>query len=120
MGIATPSMVRGAVSSQAGSRVGGRLAGGALAQAQDVRDDACAFLREGLGGQADGAQEIRLLREMRPQRRVLLVQACSGWSPGPARRQASGRRGTWPERNHAGRGASRGSPAGDRRRAHCR
>ena len=33
-----------------------------------------AFLREGLGGQADGAQEIRLLREMRPQAGVLLVQ----------------------------------------------
>ena len=52
-----------------GVRVGGRLAGGALAQAQDVGDHAGAFLAKGLGGQADGAQEIRLLRELRPQRR---------------------------------------------------
>ena len=98
-----------------GVGVGGRLASGALAQAQDVGDHAGAFLGEGLGGQADGAQEIRLLREMRPAGRGAACRACSGWSPGPARRQASGRRGTWPERSHAGRGASRGSRAGDRR-----
>ena len=54
--------------------VAGVLAGSALAQAQDVRDHAGAFLGEGLGGQADGAQEIRLLREMRPQAGVLLVE----------------------------------------------
>jgi hypothetical protein len=54
-------------------RVGGRLAGGALAQAQDVRDHTGALAGEGLRRQADGAQEIRLLREMSPQAGVLLV-----------------------------------------------
>jgi len=57
-----------------GVRGARRLAGGALAQAQDVRDHAGAFLGEGLGGQADGAQEIRLLRERLPQAWMLLVQ----------------------------------------------
>ena len=33
-----------------------------------------ALLGEGLGGQADGAQEIGLLREMGPQAGVLLVE----------------------------------------------
>ena len=54
--------------------VAGLLAGRALAQAQDVGDHAGAFLGEGLGGQADGAQEIGLLREMGPQAGVLLVE----------------------------------------------
>ena len=55
-------------------RVAGLLAGNALAQAQDIRDHAGAFLGKSLGGQADGTQEIRLLCEMRPQRWVLLIQ----------------------------------------------
>ena len=67
-------MARGAVSSQAGSAWRASSPASALAQAQDVRDHARAFLGEGLGGQADGAQEIRLLREMRPQAGVLLVE----------------------------------------------
>ena len=90
-----------------GVGVGWRLAGGALAQEQDVGDDArCLPALEGLGGQADRAQEIGLLREMLPAGRRSAYRACSGWSPGPARRPASGRPGTWPGRNHAGRGAS--------------
>ena len=56
-----------------GVHVGGRLAGGALAQAQDVRDHAGAFLGEGISGQANSAQEIRLLRERLPHARVLFV-----------------------------------------------
>jgi hypothetical protein len=54
--------------------VAGLLARRALAQAEDVGDDAGPFLGEGLGGQADGTQEIRLLRELRPQAGVLLVE----------------------------------------------
>ena len=57
-----------------GVHVVSRLAGSALAQAQDIGDHAGAFLGEGLGGQADGAQEIRLLRELLAQAWVLLVQ----------------------------------------------
>ena len=51
-----------------------RLAGGALAQEHDVGDDAGALPLEGVGGQADRAQEIRLLRQVLADGRVLLVQ----------------------------------------------
>ena len=55
IGMSAPSMASGAVSSQAGSAWLRRLAGGALAQEQDVGDDRGAFLLEGVGGQADRA-----------------------------------------------------------------
>src|SRR5215475_6624759 len=55
-------------------RVAGLLASSALAQAEDVRNHARAFLGEGLRGQAEGTQEIRLLREMLSQARILLVE----------------------------------------------
>jgi hypothetical protein len=55
--------------------VAGLLTGSALAQTQDVGDHAGAFLGEGLGGEADGTQKIRVLREMGPQARVLFVEA---------------------------------------------
>ena len=55
----------------------GLLAGRALAQTQDVGDHAGAFLGEGLR-QAESAQEIGLLGELRPQLWTLLVQGIMG------------------------------------------
>ena len=52
----------------------GRFAGRALVQAQDIGHDFGAFLFEGLGGQADRAQEIRPLRDMLPQACLLPVE----------------------------------------------
>jgi len=66
-------MARGAVSSQAGSAC---LASSPAARLRKHRmsvTNTGTFLGEGLRGQADGAQQIRLLREMRPQAGVLLV-----------------------------------------------
>jgi hypothetical protein len=54
-------------------RVAALLAGSPLAQTEDVGHDPGPFLPECLRGQTDRAQEIRLLRELRPHTRVLFV-----------------------------------------------
>ena len=57
-----------------GIGVAGRLAGRPLAQEHDVGDDGRAFALEGVGGQADRADEIGLRAEILADGGVLLVE----------------------------------------------
>ena len=58
IGTSAPSMASGATCQPVGIGVVGRLAGGALAQEDDVGDDGRALALEGVGGQADRAEEV--------------------------------------------------------------